>query len=111
MDTNLDRSLVDEVVDSVELGVMLLDVGREVAHAAKPLAPRNTGAGAESLHAELHRGAPTGAFASGYQPEDDLPTVYVSWDQAHFYMYFAEVGTEKQRATPFLRPALEQVRI
>ena len=29
----------------------------------------------------------------------------VSWDADHFYMRFAETGTQHQKATPFLGPA------
>jgi HK97 gp10 family phage protein len=64
-----------------------------VAEAAKARAPRRTGKGADSIHAER-----TG------------PAEYkVSWDQEHFYMQFAELGTEKETARPFLRSALDTI--
>lgn len=64
-----------------------------VAEAAKRRAPRRTGRGADSIRAE--RTGPT--------------DFKVSWDQKHFYMQFAELGTEKERARPFLRPALDSI--
>jgi HK97 gp10 family phage protein len=64
-----------------------------VAESAKARAPRRTGKGADSIHAER-----TG------------PTEYkVSWDKEHFYMQFAELGTEKEPPRPFLRPALDTI--
>jgi HK97 gp10 family phage protein len=59
-----------------------------VASAAKRRAPKDTGAGAASIHAEKS--------GNGY---------LVSWDQAHAYMEYAELGTRTRRAKPFLRPA------
>ena len=60
-----------------------------VVATAQARAPRNTGAGAASIHAE----------AAG-------PNAYrVGWDRAHDYMRFPEFGTEHQPARPFLRPA------
>lgn len=60
---------------------------------ARRMAPKRTGAGAASIHAEY------GRDRRGWHGD-------VSWDQRHFYMRFAELGTRKQRARPFLRPAL-----
>ncbi len=71
----------------------MLDLGVEVANDAAALAPKRTGAGARSIRAEYATAADGGR------------EVRVSWDRDHFYMGFAEFGTEHQRATPFLRPA------
>jgi HK97 gp10 family phage protein len=108
---DLDLRAVDELVDTPEVERLLQDVVDEVARRARASARRNTGAGAESIHGEVHRGAPSSAFAGTYEPEDNHPTGYVSWDQEHFYMGFSEEGTEHQAAQPAVRPALEQVRI
>lgn len=76
----------------------LLQGGNQVADAATGLALGQgligspSQGGAASIRAELVRG--------GADPE-----VHVSWDRDHFYMGFAETGTQHQRATPFLRPA------
>lgn len=72
-------------------------VGPAIAEDAAAMAPKRTGAGAASIHSELVEDA------SG-------PVVRVSWDKAHFYMGFAELGTSRQSATPFLRPAAERHR-
>ncbi len=71
----------------------MLDLGVEVANDAAALAPKRTTLGAQSIRAE---------YAIG---PDGRREVRVSWDRDHFYMSFAEFGTEHQRATPFLRPA------
>lgn len=71
----------------------MLDLGVDVANDAAALAPKRTGAGARSIRAEY-----AAAVDGGRE-------VRVSWDRDHFYMSFAEFGTEHQRATPFLRPA------
>jgi len=58
----------------------------------KRRAPKATGAGAESID---------------YEPDPDGSGFRVSWDKDHFYMYFAEVGTEHQPAQPFARPTAD----
>lgn len=64
----------------------------DVAQRAAKRAPKRTGAGAASIHAERHN-TPAGV------------EYRVSWDTDHYYMLFQEVGTEDQKARPFLRPA------
>lgn len=65
------------------------DVAARIAADAQRMAPKRTGKGAASIHAEA-------------QPDG---SVRVSWDPAHFYMLFQEFGTQHQTARPFLRPA------
>lgn len=65
----------------------------DVAQHARRRAPKDTGAGAASIHAEK-----TGDH---YR---------VSWDQEHDYMRFSELGTRTRRARPFLRPAVTDVK-
>lgn len=67
-------------------------VAEEVAARARKRAPKRTGAGAESIHVER------------VEKEGDI-VFRVSFDTEHFYMFFNEVGTEKQKAHPFLRPS------
>lgn len=59
-----------------------------VAANARRRAPKDTGAGAASIHAEKD--------GNGQR---------VSWDEAHSYMEYVELGTRTRRARPFLRPA------
>lgn len=66
-------------------------VGDQVAERAAQAAPKNTGGGAGSIHAEV--------------AEDG--SVRVGWDRERYYMLFHEVGTSKMAARPFLRPALD----
>lgn len=77
-------------------GRALLDIGWEVAKRAAAAAPRDSGDGAASIHPELFL-------------IDGEAHVRVSWDRAHFYMGFAEVGTEHQPPRPFLGPAARQI--
>jgi HK97 gp10 family phage protein len=67
-------------------------MGKAIAQDAKALAPRETGAGARSIHHEV-----------GFDADGTF--VRVSWNRKHFYMWFHEAGTSKSNATPFLRPA------
>ena len=81
-----------EVKYNPEVTRALDSLGRQIAADAARLAPKRTGVGARSITHEL-----------GYDSAG--PWVHVSWDRRHFYMQFAELGTEKQKPTPFLRPA------
>lgn len=71
----------------------LLDAGERIAKRAAVLAPKRTGQGAASIHAELALEAWVGVHAR------------VSWTRNHFYLRFHELGTSHQPAKPFLRPA------
>jgi HK97 gp10 family phage protein len=68
----------------------LKGVGDKVAERAALAAPKRTGAGAASIHAEV---------------VDD--EVRVGPDAEHWYLIFSEVGTSRAPARPFLRPALD----
>lgn len=73
----------------------VLRAAEVVVEDAQERAPRGPppDPGAESIHHE--------------QVEEVPPTYRVSWDPEHFYMKFNELGTEHQRARPFLRPAAD----
>lgn len=53
-------------------------------------------AGPDSIHAE-----PAPDPADGFR---------VSWDPRHFYLSFAELGTEHEPARPFARPTADEFR-
>lgn len=63
-------------------------VADEVAADAADAAPKDTGEGAASIHAE--------EVAGEWR---------VTWDPEHDYMRYQEFGTEHMAARPFLRPA------
>ncbi|MGI8682073.1 MAG: HK97-gp10 family putative phage morphogenesis protein [Mycobacteriales bacterium] len=107
----IDAAEVDDLLDGPEVEDLLQEVGDMVADRASEHAPKDSGEGAASIHAEVHRGDDATAFPSTFTPEDDVPTAYIGWDEDHFYMGFAETGTEHQPARPFLRPALDQTNI
>jgi HK97 gp10 family phage protein len=87
----LNHAAIADLARSEGVEHALLRVGEKVAERAATTAPRDTGAGAESIHAELVDGE-----------------VRVGPDAEHFYMTaFVEVGTSKMGARPFLRPALD----
>lgn len=94
----LNPAAIAELGFSDDAEELAQDAGDQVADIAYDLAPKATGEGAASIHAEI---------------DSDDESVYadVSWDPDHFYMGFAETGTEHQPATPFLRPALDQASI
>lgn len=93
-----DRRAMRDVSFSPPVRDYVDDLGDDVAERARQLAPKRTGAGAASIHAEAgeDRG---GAYAD------------VSYDEAHSYMAFAELGSEHEPPQPFLRPALDQTRL
>lgn len=65
----------------------------EIVAEMRRLAPEDTGEGADSIDFEL----------------DESGDFYrVSWDKAHFYMYFPEVGTDDEPARPFMRPVADR---
>lgn len=68
------------------------DSAEAIARLAAILAPKLTGALAASIQAE----------------EQGDGSWRVSWDKAHFYGIFQELGTEHNRAQPFLRPAAKR---
>ena len=69
-------------------------LGGQVAARAAQLAPRRTGALAGSI---------------GHEVVSDGGEVVarVSFDSAHYYGFYVEVGTSRMSAQPFLRPALD----
>ena len=79
---------VDNLARDPHIQADLLVVGQKVAERAAALAPKKTGAGARSIHAEKEGNE-----------------VRVDWDEDHAYMLYPEYGTRFQRAQPFLRPA------
>lgn len=90
MRTRLNPSLRDAVEATAQVDEDLRSRAEIVAAIARRRAPRNTGAGADSIHAERFDGRP------GYG---------VSWDRAHDYMRFPEFGTIYIPAQAFLRGA------
>jgi len=100
--------MADDVTTSWDLGALaaitadplvmanLMEIGDQIAADARSNAPRKSGAGADSIHAEP-------------QPGLD-PEVHVSWERQKFYMFFMEKGTSHLPARPFLIPAADRYR-
>lgn len=84
---------IDRLVSSGAVEQFLEDASRPVVQQAKARAPRDTGAGAASIHTEM-------ILSSGEWQ------ALTSWDQDHFYMYWHEKGSRQLPARPFLVPAL-----
>ena len=91
---DVDERAVRALSSSADMRDLLLDAGEPVVRHARALAPKDTGEGAASIREE--------AVLDGF-----VWTVRVSWDRAHFYMYFHDQGTKHIPARPFLEPALE----
>lgn len=74
----------------------LLDAAAPVVGGSQGRAPKLTGAGAASIHAE---------------PVLDGPewTARISWSRERFYMYWHERGSVSLPARPFLVPTLEDL--
>lgn len=91
---DVDEAAVEAVVRSVDMRDLLLEVAQPIEERVVAGAPKDTGEGAASIRRE---------------PVLDGPdwTVRISWDRAHFYMYFHDRGTRRLPARPFLEPALE----
>jgi len=91
---NVDEKALRRLIESQGIEAALTRVGDQVAERAAQAAPKDSGEGARSIRAEVAH-------------DEDGPHVNVSWDKAHFYMAFHELGTSRMSARPFLRPALD----
>lgn len=83
---------IQELARDSRMGDVLVEAAAPAVAEARAGAPRRTGAGGASIHAE---------------PVLDGPewTARATWERERFYMYFHERGTEKMPARPFLVPA------
>ncbi|MBM0257053.1 HK97-gp10 family putative phage morphogenesis protein [Micromonospora sp. 4G55] len=91
---HVDERAIREIAASADVRDLLMESGEPIEVAAKAGAPKRTGEGAASIRRE---------------PVLDVATwaVRISWDRAHYYLYFHDRGTERLPARPFLEPALE----
>jgi HK97 gp10 family phage protein len=92
----INRNAAKSYLRDPKLERELLADGWKIADLAASLAPKDSGSGAASIRAELVKG--------------DVPEVRVSWDRAHFYMGFIELGVLDRPAQPFLRAAAQRFR-
>lgn len=93
------RTVLRPNIEGIVVALPQVDAGTHVVaerivRGAQVRAPKDTGAGAASIHAERRR--------SGHG-------WVVGWDPEHDYMRFHEFGTEDMPARPFLRPAAAAV--
>lgn len=96
-DVRLNSGAIKDWASSDDAKRILHDLGEQIVADARAAAPRETGAGAESIEYEVVEGA-------------DGASVRVSWDEEHDYMRFQELGTSETPAHPFLRPAASKRR-
>lgn len=75
-------------------------------------AQRALGRAADAVVSNARRRADkdTGAGAASIHKEKSGDHYRVSWDAAHGYMQFLELGTRTRRPRPFLRPAVNDVK-
>jgi HK97 gp10 family phage protein len=86
------RALERDLAYNPDVTAALNKIAKALADDARALAPKQTGKGARSIDHEI-----------GFDEKGAY--VRVSWSKEAFYMQFAEFGTSRQAATPFLRPA------
>lgn len=89
----INESSFEELLEKATDATLRL-AGDEVAARARARAPRESGAGADSIAAHIR------------EDGDDV-VIDVGWSPEHYYMSFHEFGTEHLPARPFLRPALD----
>jgi len=91
---DLDEDAIADLASDEDAEELAQEAGDMVAERAAEFALKRTGAGADSIHAEV-------------DVDDISAYADVSWDPDHFYMGFHEIGTEHESAKPFLRPGLD----
>lgn len=89
----IDRSAIAALSRSDTVHDALDKIGGAIASDARVAAPKRTGFAASTIHHEVGQ-------------DEHGPYVRVSWAPDAFYLMFHELGTSRQNATPFLRPAL-----
>lgn len=87
-------SEVDRLLRDPEIADLLMNSSLPIVARARLGAPKRTGRGAASIHAESVLDGPE-------------ITVHVSWSRDAFYMYFQDQGTSRLPALHFLEDALE----
>lgn len=90
----IDKAAMDALASDPRILAAIDDqVNPEIVARMRHRAPKDTGGGAESIHAE---------------PDPDEPGFRIGWDEDHFYMSFHEFGTQHQPAQPFARPTADE---
>jgi HK97 gp10 family phage protein len=95
MDVYWDSRAIAALTGEAYMRDLVDKVGAQVAETARGLAPKDTGAGAASIHHTVERDR------YGWSSR-------VSWDREHDYMFHVETGTSDTPARPFLRPAIKK---
>lgn len=85
---------LEALLQEPEVLNQMLELVEPVVMTGRMLAPKDTGAGAASIHAE------SVVDAQG-------PAADISWDREHYYMIFPHQGTKYMPPRPFLEDALE----
>ena len=85
---------IRDIVGSADVRDLLLEVADPIVDGARTLAPKRSGLGARSIHAEdVHDGFEW--------------TVRIGWTTERYYMRFQDEGTQYIDARHFLELALE----
>jgi len=95
VDIRWDRRAIADLAGHQDVRAEVDKAGAQVAETARRLAPKDTGAGAASIHHKV-------------QLDRFGWSAVVSWDREHDYMFAQEVGTSEMPAQPFLRPAIKK---
>jgi len=93
----IDFEAVEEFFQSEAIKATVMDAAVEPTRRAQAAAPRATGAGAQSIHAEPYLDRRNKEWQAR-----------IGWERVRFYMYFHERGAKHLPARPFLVPALTE---
>jgi hypothetical protein len=88
----VDWAAVSAYFRGPQMRAIVMDAAVGPVGRARAGAPRATGAGADSIHAEPVLEGPSW-------------TAQYSWDREHYYMSFHQLGTRSLPARPFLVPS------
>lgn len=107
------RRVEAEILLGPGMRAAIESVADGIAREAAVLAPKDTGAGAASIHSEVVLSARVDISAGGVT-SGAVWEGRVSWSPDHYYMYMQEkgwrAGRHKIRARPFLKPAAKRRR-
>lgn len=98
-----DKRAIDSLGADIRMAALLSRVAEPIVREAQARAPKRTGKGAESIHAEA-------TTDPGVKTRQRVRATHISWDRDHFYMYFHEKGTQQLPARPFLVRAVRTLK-
>lgn len=97
MDINFDQAALKALEDEASVHAFVADLGQQVAERANSNAARlfkdEGGGGVGSVESRMER-------------DERGPYAWIGYPPEYFYMWFGELGTQRERPRPHIRPAL-----